>query len=354
MLHSSIQKAEKALRKNVIILISGLLFVLAVISLLFSYFGDESRNVIIRWIVMRSDIILLVLLIGSLGAVGYYYWRKPWRYLDAVISAVESIFIDDDKAISLPEPLHEIESYMNQVKIKVLTSEKNVAQAEERKDELVMCLAHDIRTPLTTVIGYLNLLHEIPDMEDEQRQKYIDIVLKKSERLESLVNELFDFTRLKTNISTLNKTVIDLQCLISQISDELYPSFLANENTVNIKGHGRLDVCADAEKIARAFGNLLKNAATYSEKGSEIKISLDIENEDAIVSIQNKGDNIAKEDLEIMFEKFKRLDKARNTYTGGAGLGLSIAKEIIELHGGSIVAQSENQTINIITKIPIL
>jgi two-component system sensor histidine kinase VanS len=242
---------------------------------------------------------------------------------------------------------------MNQIKLSVLNSEKSVAQAEEKKHELVMYLAHDIRTPLTTVIGYLHLLDEAPDMLPEQRKKYIGIALNKSERLDILINELFDLTRYNTKTVSIHKTNVDLSCLLSQIADEFYPALSTNGNTVNVSADDGLTVIADSEMLARVFGNLLKNAASYSDAGSEIIISAKRKNDLAVITFENTGNNISPEELEKMFDKFSRLDRARASETGGAGLGLPIAKEIVELQGGTITVQSKERTITFCILLPI-
>ena len=119
--------------------------------------------------------------------------------MNEVIGATEIVYEQNDHAIELSEPLREVESQMNQIKMSVLFSQQAAKEAETKKNELVMYLAHDIRTPLTTVIGYLSLLNEAPDMPEEQKEKYIGIALDKSERLETLINELFEITRYHTN-----------------------------------------------------------------------------------------------------------------------------------------------------------
>ena len=215
-----------------------------------------------------------------------------------------------------------------------------------------MYLAHDIRTPLTAVIGYLSLPDEAPDMPPEQRKKYIGIALNKSERLDVLMNEPFDLTRYNSNAVSLHKAEVDLSCLLSQIADEFYPALSANGNTVHVFAEDGLTVSADTEMIARVFGNLLKNAASYSNKGSEIFLSAKKENNVAVITFQNKAETIPPENLQTMFDKFSRLDQARTSETGGTGLGLSIAKEIVELHGGTITAQSKDRTVTFFIRLP--
>ena len=321
--------------------------------MLFGTVKDESNNPVIVWLGSRLDLLYVMFLIIGFFSIFYFYWKKPWDYLNEVIDATETVYEKSAKGITLSAPLHDVESRMNQIKLSILTSEKSVAQAEEKKNELVMYLAHDIRTPLTTVIGYLNLLDEAPDMPPEQRKKYIGIALNKSERLDLLINELFDLTRYNSKAVSLHKTEVNLSCLLSQLADEYYPTLSANENTVSVSAEDGLTLSADTEMLARVFGNLLKNAASYSDAGTEIIISAKKENDFAAVTFQNTGETISPEDLQTMFDKFSRLDQARTSETGGTGLGLSIAKEIVELHGGTITAQSKDRTITFLVRLPL-
>lgn len=350
---SSNQKMEKALRVRLFVTLALWAIFGVGISVFFSYLTDEINNAVIVWLGSRLDILYIMFLIIGFFGIFYFFWKKPWNYLNEVIDATETVYEKNEKGITLSAPLHEVESRMNQIKLSVLTSQKSVAQAEEKKNELVMYLAHDIRTPLTTIIGYLNLLDEAPDMPPEQRKKYIRIALNKSERLDVLINELFDLTRYNSKAVSLHKTEINLSFLLSQIADEYYPTFSANENSVNVLAEDELMVFVDTEKIARVFGNLLKNAASYSDRGSEIVITAKKENDFAIVQFQNTGDTIAPEKIQMMFDKFSRLDQSRTSETGGTGLGLSIAKELVELHGGTITAQSENRTITFTVFLPL-
>lgn len=350
---SSNQKMEKALRVRLFVTLALWAIIGVGLSVFLSYLTDETNNAVIVWLDSRLDLLYVMFLVVGYYGIFYFYWKKPWNYLNEVIDATETVYEKNEKGITLSPPLHEVESRMNQIKLSAITSEQNVAQAEEKKNKLVMYLAHDIRTPLTTVIGYLNLLDEAPDMPPEQRKKYIGIALNKSERLDVLINELFDLTRYNSKAVSLQKTEIDLSFLLSQLADEYYPTLSANENSVNVLVENGLMVFVDTEKIARVFGNLLKNAASYSDRRSEIVISAKKENDFAVVKFQNTGDTIAPEKIQMMFDKFSRLDQSRTSETGGTGLGLSIAKEIVELHGGMITAQSENRTITFIVSLPL-
>lgn len=291
------------------------------------------------------DMLYIFYLCIGLTCIFHYYWKKPWDYLEEVIVATQTVYGQNDHAIALSEPLREVEQQMNQIKMSVLLGQKAVKEAEDKKNELVMYLAHDIRTPLTAVIGYLSLLDEAYDMPAEQKAKYVGIALDKAERLETLLDELFEITRYHTATVQLKKTSVDVYALLSQVIDEFYPVLSAKENTAKVSVENNLHVTGDPERLARVFNNLLKNAAAYSYPGTEISISARRTGENIVIVFQNHGQTIPPEQLTGIFEKFSRLDEARLSDTGGMGLGLSIAKEIVELHGGEIIAQSHDETV---------
>lgn len=322
--------------------------------MLFQYTFSLFKNPVIEWLYWRLDAIYIFYLLIGLTSTFFYYWRKPWDYLDEVLKAANIIYELNDHTIELSEPLREVEDQMNQIKMSVLLSQQAVKDAENKKNELVMYLAHDIRTPLTTVIGYLSLLDESPDMPVEQKAKFVGIALDKAERLESLINELFEITQYETNTVQLHlkKEPIDLNELLSQVIEEFYPALSAKGNTAKFTVEDNLIIVGDAEKLARAFNNLLKNAVAYSYANTEIYISASRKGQNAVIVFKNHGQTIPTEQFKNIFKKFSRLDKARLSDTGGVGLGLSIAKEIINLHNGEIIVQSSNEIITFTITMP--
>lgn len=321
--------------------------------ILLDYIFSKFNNSILSWLYLRIDAILIVYLIIGFVCIFNYFWKKPWGYLDEVISATQTVYEQNDHVVALSDPLKELENQLNQIKLSVLLSKQAAKQAEDKKNEIVMYLAHDIRTPLTTVIGYLSLLHEAPDMPEEQKEKYIKVALDKADRLEKLINELFEITKYNAHTVVLKRENVDLHCLIAQVIDEIYPTLSANGNTAVFKADDNLSVTGDPEKLARVFSNLLRNAAAYSYPKTEISISAKISDHNIQIIFENHGKTIALEQLDSIFEKFSRLDEARLSDTGGAGLGLSIAEEIIHLHGGTITASSKNETISFVIVLPI-
>lgn len=306
------------------------------------------------WLDMRMDVIYFLYLVIGFCSIFYHYWEKPWGYLQEVINATKTVYQQNDNAIELSEPLKEMEKQMNQIKMSILLSQQAVKEAESKKNELVMYLAHDIRTPLTSVIGYLSLLNEAPDMPVEQKAKYVGIALNKAQRLEKLINEFFEITRYNTQQIKLTGKNVDVYYMLVQLIDEFYPVLSAKGNYATLHADENLTVYADSEKLVRVFNNILKNAAQYSYPNTEIVISAKADVDKIIITFENHGQTIPPDQLSSIFEKFNRLDDARKSDTGGAGLGLSIAEEIIHLHGGEISVHSENDTVTFIVSLPTL
>jgi two-component system sensor histidine kinase VanS len=280
-------------------------------------------------------------------------FRWVTGYFREVNQGIESLLADDEKQIQLSPEMLPFERKLNSVKQTLAERKMETALAEQRKDELVMYLAHDIRTPLTSVIGYLNLLEEDPNMPSEQRAARVHIVLEKAYRLETMVNEFFEITKYKSQKITLSKETIDLYYMLVQLSDELSPVLAPRGNTVTLHLDENLTIEADPEKLARVFNNILKNAASYSFPHTEIVISAEKLEHEVIIRFQNSGEDIPNEALASLFNKFYRVDQSRSSDTGGTGLGLAIAKEIVTLHGGAISASSKNHVVTFTVSLPL-
>ncbi|MEE1321566.1 MAG: HAMP domain-containing sensor histidine kinase [Acutalibacteraceae bacterium] len=260
-------------------------------------------------------------------------FHKTCRSLEA--------FTDSEKEIaSFSKEFSDIEIRLKDIKLDVLESRNRATEAENKKNDLVMYLAHDLKTPLTSVIGYLTLLDEAPELTYEQRAKFTGIALDKAFRLEQLITEFFEITRFNINTITLQKNRIDLNMMLCQIADEFYPMLAEKNIRIDIDIPEKILMLADSDKIARVFDNLLKNAVNYSYENSLIRIGARIRQNRIIIKFRNKCDEIPAEKLERLFEKFYRTDSSRNSASGGSGLGLAIAKQITELHGGTIKAKS--------------
>ncbi len=291
--------------------------------------------------ICRNSLILVLpafLLVFIVNCTVYSFstlinFGRLYKSLDAFISEEEEIR-------SFPKSFSEIEIKLSDVHLKVVENRRKAIEAEKKKDDLVMYLAHDLKTPLTSVIGYLTLLDECRDIPTEQRAKFVGISLEKAYRLEQLINEFFEITRFNINKVTLEKNRIDLNMMLEQMTDEFYPMLSEKNLTVSIDIPEHIVMFADSDKIARVFDNLLKNAVTYAYNDTEIKIGARIRRNKVLIKFRNKCDEIPPEKLNRLFEKFYRIDSSRTSSTGGSGLGLSIAKQLTELHGGTIHAKS--------------
>ncbi len=273
------------------------------------------------------------------------------KYFDQVNRGIHAL-LQEDGEIRLPEELHATEQKLNAVKRSLKQRTLEARLAEQRKNQLVMYLAHDIRTPLTSVIGYLNLLEEAPELPEKQRESYVHISLEKAYRLEKMVNEFFEITRYNLQETTLYRERIDLYYMLVQLIDEMTPLLTEKDNKVLLQANEDLTVYGDADKLARVFQNVLRNAVSYSFPGTKIEIRAR-ENGGAVeIIFGNEGHTIPKEKLNDIFKEFYRLDEGRNSYTGGSGLGLAIAKEIVMLHGGSITAESADDRVEFTIRIP--
>ena len=284
----------------------------------------------------------------------YKLLNKIFSYVFAVSESADKLFDKNVEYINLPPEMVEVEKKLNHFKTEAIKNERLARENEQKKDELIVYLAHDIKTPLTSMIGYLSLLSEIKDMPQEQRNRYIDIALDKSYRLEDLINELFDVARFNSEKIVLEKEEINLNLMLEQIADDFYPTLKEMNKKINFTSDEKTILYADPDKLSRGFNNLIKNAVNYSKENTDIDISILNKENQATVKITNKGKQIPKEKLDKIFEKFYRLDSSRTSKTGGSGLGLAIAKEIVELHGGRIYAESDMKETTFSVILPII
>ena len=284
----------------------------------------------------------------------YKLLNKIFSYVFAVSESADKLFDKNVEYINLPPEMVEVEKKLNHFKTESIKNERLARENEQKKDELIVYLAHDIKTPLTSMIGYLSLLSEIKDMPQEQRNRYIDIALDKSYRLEYLINELFDVARFNSEKIVLEKEEINLNLMLEQIADDFYPTLKEMNKKINFTSDEKTILYADPDKLSRVFNNLIKNAVNYSKENTDIDISILNKENQATVKITNKGKQIPKEKLDKIFEKFYRLDSSRTSKAGGSGLGLAIAKEIVELHGGRIYAESDMKETTFSVILPII
>lgn len=285
-------------------------------------------------------------------AISYYFLGKPLRYLDEIVEAAKLLAQPREEAVHLPPGLKDIESDMNLAKQRALRDAALAKEAEQRKNDLIVYLAHDLKTPLTSVIGYLTLLRDEPQLSPEMRARYTNIALEKALRLEDLTNEFFEITRFNLSHMELEKAPVDLALMLRQVASEFEPALAAKGLSCQVELPQTMPYVCDADKMARVFDNLLRNAMLYSFENTTVYIRGTSGPQGVELHFENEGRTIPPEKLARVFEQFFRLDSARSTSTGGAGLGLAIAKQIVELHGGTISAASADNKVKFTVTLP--
>ena len=293
--------------------------------------------------------------LGAIYLLGAFYavLGKVTRWMDQIGATVHQVVDETGEPVSLPRELAPLERDLRSIQASLAAGRAQAKEAEQRRQDLVAFLAHDLKTPLTSVLGYLNLLHDDPGLTAEQRAKYTGIALDKANRLGELIGEFFDITRMDFAALGERWELIQLSLLLEQLSDEFYPAFAEKDLTCKCDIAPRLTVRGNADKLARVFDNVLRNAVSYSAPGGEVEIWAAERAGWAEIAIRNQGLEIPEQELTNIFQKFYRLDQARSTRTGGAGLGLAIAREIVERHGGTIRAESDGRRTSFVIRLPL-
>lgn len=284
-------------------------------------------------------ITILVALIVNLLIIEVYAIRK----ISSVFSQMKILFQKDEKKICLEPSLKELEDDLNELKKVSIDNEKKALYEAQHKVDMITYLAHDIKTPLASVIGYLCLLEETEDLPDDLRKKYTHITLEKAYRLEKLILEFFEIAKLNQSYQVMHKENISLIYLLAQIKEEFYPIMKQKQQDIDIAIQEDILIYVDAKKIARVFNNILKNAFHYGNENTNITIQAFQDELYTHILFKNQGMTIPPDRLNDIFKQFYRLDESRSSVTGGSGLGLSIAKMIVEQHCGDIYVKSENQ-----------
>lgn len=303
---------------------------------------------------VSENIFLLGSMVFLLGwvVITCLFMARPMRYLNEIVWASEQLAEPTEEQITLPSAMQSIQDEMNLIRERSLRNDMLAREAEQRKNDLVVYLAHDLKTPLTSVIGYLTLLRDEPQLSPELRARYTNIALSKAERLEYLVNEFFEITRFNLTNLTLAPERVNLSRMLEQVTYEFNPLLNEKDLSWNLHLEPDVELLCDADKLERVFDNLIRNAVNYSYAGTEILVSLETLENEVQVRVQNRGKTIPPEKLERIFDQFFRLDSSRGSSNGGVGLGLAIAREIVELHGGTISAESAGESIVFLVRFP--
>ncbi|KQY86697.1 histidine kinase [Paenibacillus sp. Root52] len=292
-----------------------------------------------------GDIYFFLLLFIPLAILFFFWFTKPYvTYFKDISVGIRHLANGDFQhrvQISSKDELGTIAEDINLASLKLKEAVERGDFAENSKDQLVVNLAHDLRTPLTSVLGYLDLLVKDDQLTEEQVRHFTSIAYTKSQRLEKLIDDLFEITRMNYGMLPLEKKRLDISELLRQLSEELYPVFEKNHLVTRLNVDPELIISGDGELLARVFENLLINAARHGKDGLYVDINGRNEAGQVIVQVMNYGGHIDVEDLPHIFDMYYTGDRSRTPQEGGTGLGLFIAKNIVEQHDGAISAQSD-------------
>lgn len=349
------------------LIVSALVTVLVVMLTdgILTFFGNGLMNIGYRsaWIGpggLRPSVRTMILTAAALLSfclTFYFLMRETIRYIGKILEKVKEISAGDfdhpievkgnDEFSVMAENLNTM-----QQNIKEIMERERIA--EHTKNDLVSSVAHDLRTPLTSIIGYLGWVCTRTDLDEEMRNHYIDIAYQKALRLEQLTNELFGFVKLEHKEMQLHLGKLDLVQLMEQMLDEMTPSFVKNELQVEfLHAEHAIFLEADGELLARLFGNLLNNAVKYGKEGKQVRVSMEKEGEYVVTRVINYGRIIPKQELDHIFQKFYRTEQSRSRDTGGTGLGLAIVQQIAELHHGQVRVKSDLQGTVFEVELPV-
>lgn len=266
---------------------------------------------------------------------------KDMTYISDRILDIADGKSDEKIIIERQDEIGEIAGRINEMTAQINQLIKSERDALQSNKDLIACVAHDLRTPITSVKGYLDLALDTKHYDLEQRQKYGRIAQTKANRLEYLIHDLFNYTKLTSGEITLHRSKIDLVQLVEQMVEEFYPLFQEEELECTTKYNiSYLEMNMDGELIARAVQNLLSNAIKYGKDGKHVYVELECLEQEVQIRVTNYGLVIPEESIKHLFDKFYRVERSRNVKTGGTGLGLNIAQEIVHLHGGRIQVTS--------------
>jgi signal transduction histidine kinase len=308
------------------------------------------------WSWERIGIILM-----GIADVIVLYWRLIRRYhqmqLRHIISELHYIangHFDHRISFSVNNDMQKVIDSINSLVDSTVGAINEEKAIEQSKDELITNVSHDIRTPLTSIIGYLGLLKNGAVTSQEDMLKYINIAYDKAEQMKSLANDLFEYTTLKSTKTKLNVTPINIKGMMEQVAAGF--ELEAEKKGIAFSVKARPDdliVNADVEKLVRVYNNLISNALKYAAGASRINLVANLINHEQVeLRVENNGEPIPKDKLKKIFDRFYRVESSRNTKTGGTGLGLSIVQGGVELHGGTIRCESNKDWTSFIILLP--
>ena len=322
------------------------IFLVTNVSMIARYMEESGRmNRLLQAVLDYHVAVVLVYVVSGLVlfAVTFMILQEPYiRYISNISDAVQSIsegnlnttidVIGDDEFSSMAANLNKMVEDIRELMDKERESERT-------KNELITNVAHDLRTPLTSIIGYLELLAGNSKIPEQMQHKYIEIAYGKARRLEKLIEDLFGFTKLNYGRISMHVSQLDVVKLLGQLLEEAYPNFVEKNLSYDLQSNVPVKIItADGNLLARLFDNLIGNAIKYGADGKRVLVKILAQEDVVTVSITNYGYVIPPEELPLIFNKFYRVEQSRSSSTGGTGLGLSIVSDTVRRQGGTVEA----------------
>ena len=324
------------------------IFLIANVNMVAEYLrGIESDSFLLSFLEQESVMVFLYVLTGMalFSLIFMRFQEKYLKYLDKISAAIQNIsegdlntsieIKGDDEFTAMAVNLNKMVEDIR----RLIDKER---ESERTKNELITNVAHDLRTPLTSIIGYLELLSGSTELPADMQKKYTGIAYAKARRLEKLIEDLFGFTKMNYGKLSMNVGKVDIVKLLGQLLEEFYPNFADKNLSYELHSNVSAKVIdADGNLLARLFDNLINNAIKYGADGKRILVQIRADEEIVAISVTNYGYVIPEDELPLIFNKFYRVEQSRSTHTGGTGLGLAIAKSVVEMHGGTIQVKSD-------------
>lgn len=303
----------------------------------------------LQHIIVFSLILFAILILLMIGFF-LLLTKNKILYLEGIIRTLEGISKGDFEAripVKSSDELGELATTVNIMAYKLKVFIDKEKSWEKTKNDLITNVSHDLRTPLTSILGYMELVANTKYTDEESMRRYASITLDKCMELKALIDDLFEYSKLTNEGMTVNTMVVNLGELLEQVILGFMP--VLNEAKMEYRLsfiHEKINTNADPLLLARVFDNLIHNAIKYGGDGKFLDIELNKENDDAIIRIINYGKPIADDDLPFIFERFYKADKSRVGQNNGSGLGLAIVKSIVEMHRGTVtVSNSDHRTV---------
>ncbi len=308
------------------------------------------------WSYQRIVMALLVLI-----DIGVLWWRLLRRYhlyqLDHIIGELHYIaqgHLDHRIPFRVNGNQQHVITSVNALVDTITQAMQEERASEKSKDELITNVSHDLRTPLTSIIGYLGLIEDHQYQSEEDIVKYSHIAYDKAKQMKNLVEDLFEYTKVQQHGAPVNLMTVDLGQLLEQVGASFELEADKKGIAINVSCEPTpLSITADPEKLGRLFSNLVANALKYGHGASYIHLTAKQLGEKVVITVADDGEKIPAESVKHLFERFYRVESSRNKATGGTGLGLAIVQSIVELHHGSVTARSDDQETAFLVTLPV-